>query len=191
MPSGTYVAHVLSGKAVLDIEERFLKQNVRTRCHILSPNGVLPMIIPVVHGKLHQSAVKEVLISYKEPWRQRHFRTIKAAYGRSAFFEYFEDDLSELYGSSFENLWQFNLATLAFIFRCMHVEMRFPLWDGFSESDSAAYLSDIAHPASMPPQAPYIQVFQDRFPFVSGLSCLDLVMNLGPQSRRYLLDADL
>ena len=191
MPSATYASLVLRGDAVLDIEERFVKQNVRTRCHVLSPNGVLPLIIPVAHGKLHQSAVKEVRISYKEPWRQRHFRTIKTAYGRSAFFEHFEDELAELYASSFEYLWEFNLATIALLFRCMDVKMRFPLWDGQSESDTAAFLADLSNPESFPSQAHYIQVFQDRFPFVSGLSCLDLIMNLGPQSKRYLLDVNL
>ena len=33
---------------------------------------------------------------------------------------------------------------------------------------------------------PYYQVFQDRFPFEKNLSILDLLFNMGPQSKKYL-----
>lgn len=188
MPHASYASLVMSGQAVLDITERFVKQNVRTRCHILSPNGVLPLIIPVLHEKLQQSAVKDVLISYKEPWQLRHLRSIKTAYGRSAFFEYFEEDLVELYNTRYEYLWEFNLASTKFLFQCMQSDMQLTPWDGEGLIASASYLSDIASPGQMPYQPDYLQVFNDRFPFVAGLSCLDLIMNKGPQSRYYLID---
>ncbi|MFM7768484.1 MAG: WbqC family protein, partial [Bacteroidota bacterium] len=49
-----------------------------------------------------------------------------------------------------------------------------------------AYLSNYSSPDQLIQQPSYMQVFRDRFPFVSGLSALDLLMNLGPASVSYL-----
>jgi hypothetical protein len=47
-------------------------------------------------------------------------------------------------------------------------------------------ISDFSLPEQIAQQPSYMQVFRDRFPFISGLSALDLVMNLGPASVSYL-----
>lgn len=186
MPPAAYFAAAAERPFSIHIHERYVKQNLRTRCHILSPNGVMALVIPVAHQDLNNSLVRDVRISYKESWQRRHFRTIKTCYGRSPYFEFFEEDLANLYGLRSEYLWEFNLATLRFLSDSMGLPCHFDVVEKESSETTHGYLSDFSFPEQLPHQPPYIQVFRDRFPFVSGLSALDLVMNLGPESVSYL-----
>jgi hypothetical protein len=186
MPPAAYFAMATNGVLAINIHERYVKQNLRTRCHILSPNGVVALVIPVAHQDLNNSLVKDVRISHKENWQRRHFRTIKTCYGRSPYFEFFEDDLINLYSSSPEYLWEFNLTTIRFLFDSMGLPNQIEVLDDENEDALKTSISDFSLPEQIAQQPPYMQVFRDRFPFISGLSALDLVMNLGPASVSYL-----
>jgi len=186
MPPAAYFAMATNGVLAINIHERYVKQNLRTRCHILSPNGVVALVIPVAHQDLNNSLVKDVRISHKENWQRRHFRTIKTCYGRSPYFEFFEDDLINLYSSSPEYLWEFNLTTIRFLFDSMGLPNQIEVLDDENEDALKTSISDFSIPEQIAQQPPYMQVFRDRFPFISGLSALDLVMNLGPASVSYL-----
>lgn len=186
MPPAAYFASATDHVFTINLHERYVKQNLRTRCHILSPNGVMALVIPVVHQDLNNSMVKDVRISHKENWQRQHFRTIKTCYGRSPFFEFFEDDLARLYDLRSEYLWEFNLASLRFLSDSMGLKGQFNIVDHVGIEINHAHLSDYSFPEQLPQQPSYMQVFRDRFPFYSGLSALDLVMNVGPSSVGYL-----
>lgn len=186
MPPAAYFAMATNGVLAINIHERYVKQNLRTRCHILSPNGVVALVIPVAHQDLNNSLVKDVRISHKENWQRRHFRTIKTCYGRSPYFEFFEDDLINLYSSIPEYLWEFNLTTIRFLFDSMGLPNQIEVLDDENEDALKTSISDFSLPEQIAQQPSYMQVFRDRFPFISGLSALDLVMNLGPASVSYL-----
>lgn len=186
MPPAAYFAMATNGVLAINIHERYVKQNLRTRCHILSPNGVVALVIPVAHQDLNNSLVKDVRISHKENWQRRHFRTIKTCYGRSPYFEFFEDDLINLYSSSPEYLWEFNLTTIRFLFDSMGLPNQIKVLEDEIEDAPKTSISDFSLPEQIAQQPSYMQVFRDRFPFISGLSALDLVMNLGPASVSYL-----
>ncbi|MFM8916232.1 MAG: WbqC family protein, partial [Bacteroidota bacterium] len=81
MPPAAYFAGATDRFFSINTHERFIKQNLRTRCHILSPNGIITLVVPVAHQELNTSLVKDVRISHKENWQRRHFRTIKTCYG--------------------------------------------------------------------------------------------------------------
>lgn len=186
MPPAAYFAMATNGVLAINIHERYVKQNLRTRCHILSPNGVVALVIPVAHQDLNNSLVKDVRISHMENWQRRHFRTIKTCYGRSPYFEFFEDDLINLYSSIPEYLWEFNLTTIRFLFDSMGLPNQIKVLEDEIEDAPKTSISDFSLPEQIAQQPSYMQVFRDRFPFISGLSALDLVMNLGPASVSYL-----
>lgn len=186
MPPAAYFAAAAERSFSIHIHERYVKQNLRTRCHILSPNGVITLVVPVAHHYLNNSLVRDVRISHKENWQRRHFRTIKTCYGRSPYFEFFEEDLAKLYDLRLEYLWEFNLATIQFLSDSMGLHCHFNVVEKESSETTHGYLSDFSFPEQLPHQPPYMQVFRDRFHFISGLSALDLVMNLGPESASYL-----
>ena len=47
------------------------------------------------------------------------------------------------------------------------------------------------HPETLPKANVYSQVFNDRMPFNPNVSILDLLFNLGPETKDYLLSIDL
>ncbi|MFM7053821.1 MAG: WbqC family protein [Bacteroidota bacterium] len=186
MPPAAYFAGGTDRFFSINTHERFIKQNLRTRCHILSPNGIITLVVPVAHQELNNSLVKDVRISHKENWQRRHFRTIKTCYGRSPYFEFFEEELAKFYDLRLEFLWEFNLASVRFLSDSMGLSAHFNVVDKENMEIPYAYLSNYSSPDQLIQQPSYMQVFRDRFPFVSGLSALDLLMNLGPASVGYL-----
>ncbi|MFM7078837.1 MAG: WbqC family protein, partial [Bacteroidota bacterium] len=104
MPPASYLSMVVSGNASLFLNERFVRQTIRSRMHILSPNGVQALVIPVSHDNLNRSETKNVRICYESHWPRQHVRSLQAAYGKSAFFDFFEDDLKTIYETRCEFL---------------------------------------------------------------------------------------
>lgn len=186
-PAG-YLSKVVFGNASLLINERFVKQTIRSRMHVLSPNGVQALVIPVVHDNLNRSDSKDVRICYRSSWQRQHFRSLQAAYGKSAFWGFYEDDLKSIYEVRCEHLWEFNLSTIHFMCTAMGASVDFPIFEEFGEvvNRDVDQIGNHSSPEHMGSQPEYIQVFRDRFPFIPGLSALDLIMNLGPQSLWYL-----
>lgn len=152
----------------------------------MSPNGIITLVVPVAHQELNNSLVKDVRISHKENWQRRHFRTIKTCYGRSPYFEFFEEELAKFYDLRLEFLWEFNLASVRFLSDSMGLSAHFNVVEKENMEIPYAYLSNYSSPDQLIQQPSYMQVFRDRFPFVSGLSALDLLMNLGQASVGYL-----
>ncbi|MFM8950936.1 MAG: WbqC family protein [Bacteroidota bacterium] len=186
MPPAAYFAGATDRFFSINTHERFIKQNLRTRCHILSPNGIITLVVPVAHQELNNSLVKDVRISHKENWQRRHFRTIKTCYGRSPYFEFFEEELAKFYDLRLEFLWEFNLASVRFLSDSMGLSAHFNVVEKENMETPYAYLSNYSSPDQLIQQPSYMQVFRDRYPFVSGLSALDLLMNLGQASVSYL-----
>ncbi len=76
--------------------------------------------------------------------------------------------------------------TIRFLFDSMGLPNQIEVLDDENEDALKTSISDFSIPEQIAQQPPYMQVFRDRFPFISGLSALDLVMNLGPASVSYL-----
>ena len=74
--------------------ENFQKQSYRNRCRFYGAEGVQTLSFPIVHdGGTHKHSITEVRIDYKTPWVQQHEKAIISAYGMSAYFEYYQDEL--------------------------------------------------------------------------------------------------
>ena len=71
--------------------ENFQKQTFRNRCLIAAANGVQALTVPVKHGDT--MLIKDLRISDHGNWRHLHWNAIQSAYGKSPFFDYYEDDL--------------------------------------------------------------------------------------------------
>ncbi|MEZ4999045.1 MAG: WbqC family protein [Bacteroidales bacterium] len=41
-------------------EENYLKQTYRNRCVIMGSNGPLPLVVPVLRGSFHKTAIKDL-----------------------------------------------------------------------------------------------------------------------------------
>jgi len=167
----------------------FKKQTLRNRCHILSPNGPQTLVIPTVHTGGRSQPLGKVAISYSDHWQQRHWRSLEAAYRRSPFFEFYEDDLRPIYQHRYELLTQFNAALLGWLFNAFGIATPYsfsadtPGPGTFGDNDYRI-LSETGQPATDSTTPAYLQVFGATTGFVGGLSAVDALFNNGPAVRK-------
>ena len=73
--------------------ENFQKQSYRNRCRFYAADGVQDLSVPVVHEGGRKIPIDKVRIDYSRPWLMQHKRAIVSAYRKSAYFEYYQDEL--------------------------------------------------------------------------------------------------
>lgn len=179
-------------QVVIDPNEHFIKQTYRSRCSILSVNGTQTLSIPV--NKKNHLAVKDVKISYTEDWQRVHWGAIVSAYGKSAFFEFYRDELEPIFKQQPEFLFDWNMQALKLINSLISISPSIEIADTFIEVGSEPLdfrevitpKKEFAHPHVELSLPSYFQAFSDRHPFTTNLSVLDLLFNLGPESKGYL-----
>jgi hypothetical protein len=182
-----------SNDITFDLHEHYRKGSYRNRCHVMGPNGMLILSVPLIKGKFQHSAFGAVKISYAENWRKDHWMSLVSSYRRSAYFEYYEDDIAPLYKEQHEYLWQLNEATLKIVSKLLKRDLAFSYSDKYIGGDDLGGVDarSLVHPnpgkqklqLALPE---YPQVFMDRMSFLADLSLLDLLFNLGPRASAYL-----
>jgi len=175
---------------VIEKEEHFPKQTYRNRANIYSPDGVLALTVPVTKGSKNHTKVKDVRISYDFNWQRLHWQSLQACYRRSAYFEYYEDELAPFYEKDSIFLFDYNEQLLQFILKSLKIKIAL----NFTENYEAEYplKADYRNTISAKKelifeQKPYFQVFEERKGFLKNLSIVDLLFNQGPNSINYLL----
>lgn len=184
---------VQAKEVTLDLHSNYQKGSYRNRCHIMSPNKMLVLSIPLAKGKYQRSAFHEVGVSYSENWQKDHWQSLVSSYRRSPYFEFYEDDIYPLYKERKQSLQDFNVATVELVIQMLKLDIglkfteKFIPFGEFEGED----LRDKIHPNSQKNLVKhsfesYHQVFMDRMDFMPNLSILDLIFNLGPRSPEYL-----
>jgi len=158
------------------IKDRKLALN---RYQILTASGPILLSIPLKGGRERAQSLTESRIDYTHDWQRQHSMTLRSAYGRAPFFEYYGPELLDLILTSHEVLLDFNSAALNWAAKILGV------------SPSSSILGEIDQPLSAPtlaaPKTPvYHQVFEDRIGFYPNPSIIDLVMAEGPYASAVL-----
>src|SRR6187549_3583965 len=97
-----------NGHMTIERHEHFQKRSWRNKTAILGPDNPMQLTVPLQKGKHQQKMIDEVLISYDEPWPKIHFSGIKAAYGKTAFFNEIGSGLEEILFAETKSLWILN-----------------------------------------------------------------------------------
>ena len=192
-PNVQYMSKFLAGKVVIEKYETYPKQTYRNRCNILSANGVLPLSVPV--QKNFHTLTKDIRIDYSEMWQRNHLTALKSAYKNSAFYDYYFYKFEPFFEKKETFLVDLNEKILNMLFSVLKIDADWSFTtdyvsapDGFRDMrDSISPKPSRNKPDSSFTLKPYIQVFADRFDFVPNLSILDLIFNVGPESKEYLI----
>ena len=189
LPDIKYVALFLKETAPqIELFETYQKQSCRTRCNVMTANGLQTMTVPIVKTNGNHTMTKDIAISYKEPWQQIHQRCMEAAYRKTPYFEYYFPYLEKAFTTRFDTLVELNEFCLKFILKVLKINKEIVYTEDFepiaSPDDYRVALSKWSPEGTSFPK--YYQVFADRQPFVSNLSVIDLIFNKGPESINYL-----
>lgn len=169
-----YYAVMASVPAVtVDTGLRFDKRFKSThRFEIADTRGRLCLTVPV--AKPYGETWAGTAVSPHGEWWSVILTALESAYGRTPFFEFYIDRFSRLFSREAAGM---------------------PVTEFCKAADSAVrgalgidtdviYAPAGEAPAPMPEVRPvsYWQIWADRFGFIPGLSVLDIIFNIGPES---------
>lgn len=166
--------------------ENFPKQTYRNRTVIYGANGKLALIIPVLHNG--KKTINEIEVSQRENWQKLHWKSIKNAYQSSPYFEFYEDQLAQIFTFETQSLFQFNLNALQIIQKILKTEKAYSLNEEFTKTPAEVDFRNkfSAKKESEFEMEEYYQTFSDKLGFEKDISILDLICNKGPESLTYL-----
>ncbi|RDC57666.1 hypothetical protein DU508_01515 [Pedobacter chinensis] len=175
---------------LIEKHEHLAKQTYRNRASIYSPNGKLDLTVPLVKGSKTHTKMKDVRISYDFNWQRLHWLSLETCYRSSAYFEYYEDELSRFYKEKFEFLFDYNLELMEWLNKKLKLSVTLNTTTSYEDE----IVPELDFRGMMNPKKtddivnnkPYYQVFEDRHQFLPNLSIVDLLFNQGPQARLYL-----
>jgi len=165
--------------------ESYRKGSYRNRCHILGPNGLQRLTVPLKKGK-NNLRIKEVELAYDMPWQKNNWNSIQTAYGKSPFFEYYEDDLKAVFLTPKEFLFDYNIDLIKVIIESLDLDLDLKFTHDFQKTPTEIldFRNQIT-PKKIPNDVKlvaYEQVFEAKYGFVKNLSILDLLFCKGPES---------
>ena len=188
-PPAEYFNLIKNADAVfIEREENYIKQTYRNRCKILTSNGILNLSVPVMKGSSAKALVKDIEIDYSKRWQQVHIRAITSAYSRSPYFQFYSEQIGRILLKSHRFLPDLNDDLLCKCLEFLNIDKcikhtSFFQPDSGLPQDFRYRISPKKGPGFT--SRPYIQVFGDSG-FVTDLSILDLLFNMGPEATGYI-----
>lgn len=188
-PASWFVALLQGASPLIHQGLIYRKQQFFSRMHIRHAQGVLPLSIPI-RRRGEPKPLAEKYISYQENWPQHHWRSLRYAYQNAPYFVYYETELMALYALRPDRLTTWHEACLGWV--CETLQLALP---GHTLADDSLSQAQQWHQGFDPSlrtlpiwckEQPYTQVFEGYRP---GLSILDLLFNLGPESIAWLRGA--
>jgi len=178
LPPVSYIAECIRADTVnIEAFETYKKQTCRNHCNIYGPNSKQKLTIPVTKVSGNHTITKDIRISYSQNWQKLHWRSIEAAYNNSPFFLFYRDHLEPFYLKKFDFLLDFNTKLLKVLLNILQIEKQVEFTDHFENQlvSTKKYIFTA-----------YTQVFEAKSGFLSNLSIIDLLFNLGPDAIEYL-----
>ena len=182
-----YVAITNADDIVFEVEDNYQKQTYRTRCYIFGANGRQLLNIPIQHNKRRKT--KDIKIDTSFQWYKQHIKAMQIAYRSSPYFEFYEDDILQLFENTPLFLLDFTLKCQDKILELLPLEIDYTTTKTYAleykNTPDARFLAD----AKLKKQYHfdnYTQVFSDKLGFVENLSILDLLFMEGPNALNYL-----
>jgi hypothetical protein len=188
-PLEFFVNACLAKNIVIEARENFLKQTYRNRCSIYSANGKIDLSIYLEKCRRNHLPLKEVKISYSQPWNKIHWRAIVSAYNNSPYFMYYQSEFEKFYTAEYKWLIDYNTQLLSLCLKLLGMNHDI----SFTEEYLSEYPAGVDFRNQYKPGKPsavyfakYTQVFDYKAGFIPDLSIIDLLFNRGPDAQEYL-----
>lgn len=150
------------------------------RCDIADTRGPLTLTVPV-SKPAGARLWSQTRVSHHGQWWTTHLTTLESAYGRTPFFEFYVDRFKPWFEPLEMSVTDMDCGIDALVRRTLAIDTEVEYADASAiiaepglDFRSAAYPGIAA--------VPYYQVRALKFGFLSGLSILDLIFNMGPES---------
>lgn len=176
---------------VLEKHEHFVKQSYRSRCRIVTSQGVQDLTVPLT-GKHGKTTITDIKIDHTQKWVNNHWRSIVSAYNNAPFFEYYSDALHNTLYKEHKFLYDLNLELLTIcrkwlklsnpITETMAYEKIPP--DGIADLRNLVNAKKTASYENFFQPVPYQQVFGHTF--AENMSVIDLIFCEGPNARQVI-----
>ncbi|MCX6331730.1 MAG: WbqC family protein [Bacteroidetes bacterium] len=171
-----------------DLEAPFTKMSFKNRMVITSSQGPLHLSIPIIGGRTQKTPIKDILIANNAPWQEQHLKALITNYNRSPYFEYYEQDVCDLYLKPKEKLVDFLLDCHVWLqsqLKAKWVILPSPIDIGFANKYFDTNLPKNYNQHQGLPS--YQQVFSDKVGFVPNVSILDMLFCCGGKETNKLL----
>lgn len=198
LPPIQYFSKIYGAPCIyMETYEHYVKQTYRNRALIAGPNGVQALTIPVEHEYNKRPATQDIRLSDHGNWQHLHRNALQSAYEGSPFFEYYADDLLPIYDKGHQFLVDFNEDFLYTV--CDLLDLKPNVVKTEAYADALALGADDFRETIRPKNShsidktfrsvEYYQVFRHKHGFLENLSIIDLLFNMGPESRLVLRDS--
>ena len=170
--------------------ESYQKMSFRNRFMIAGANGIISLTVPLENGREQKRLMKDVRISNVQGWQKQHWKTIASCYNKSPWFEFYQDELNELYAKPFSFLLDWNLACFEWTISKLNMPISYSLSDSFVKKYDEDF--DDWRNKILPKNyaefngIKYRQVFEERTGFLPNLSILDLLFCEGKNAKELL-----
>ncbi len=192
---------------------QYKKREYQNRNKIRTSGLPLWLTVPVVTKGQREQVIQDVKIEAGCSWAEDHWKSLRQHYGRALFFQDHAPFIESLYGKSWDRLMDVNMEIISYLLRCFSIptviyfESALKIEgektdrlvaicrklgareylsgaggkdyleeDKFKKADIRLTYQSFTHPV-------YPQVYPG---FESHLSAVDLLLNCGPESRRYV-----
>ena len=184
-----YAALIGEEHAEFEAMEHFVKQTPRNRMTIDSPNGAVTLTLPIIK-KSRKILMKDAEINFAGNELAQHWQALQSTYGKSPFFDFYDYLFKPLFENPPTKLMDFNIQLHQIVMDCLDQNQSVSRTQTFSpvknEYDSRVKYNVKQH-NFLEHQPEYRQVFKAKNGFLKNLSILDLLFNMGTESRAYLL----
>ncbi|MFZ4520641.1 MAG: WbqC family protein [Bacteroidales bacterium] len=190
-PSVRYMAEAFRSDGIaIEVFETYTKQTCRNHCLIYGPNGKHLLSIPVIRPNGNHTITRDVLISTHHSWQKNHWRSIETAYNNSPFFLYYKDNLASFFNKEYKFLIDLNIDILLVLMKLLQCSKPTRFTGHYEKTPGGVTdlrsVTGSKHDINLASYPPYNQVFTPQHGFLPGLTILDLLFNLGPETSWYL-----
>ena len=71
-----YFSYLISNEYLIEVNDYFVKQSIRTRCKIYGANGPLTLTVPKVRKNSSKTLFKDIKINHDHKWQKEHWESL-------------------------------------------------------------------------------------------------------------------